>query len=213
MTDQEPSQESIEHFELAIEVIRKAIEEDRLDNNVKRDAASEIALAIKKANAPFPKAHAMLAMILYELGDSNGAQIHADIALHENPNNFRAQSVKCNIAFDKVTVSKVNSDLLGSLISITRGGMTQQSFINEIDRLVAIFQNICKTCDDVGLYLNCAETLIRLGDNLKSYPTINGLPNLYTAVARAATPNLQQTGREQEIADVRRKAEGRSLLR
>jgi tetratricopeptide (TPR) repeat protein len=82
----EPAPEAIEHFDRAAEMVRAAGEEDESADTLKFDVASELALAIHKANAPFPRAHTLLAMVLNELGDDKRAGHHANLALQQDPN-------------------------------------------------------------------------------------------------------------------------------
>ncbi len=57
-----------------------------------------------------------------------------------------------------------------------------------------------------------AETLIGLGDFIEKVPMPGGRPNLYAEVVNAPTDKLEMQGMEDKVSDVRRRAEGRSLL-
>ncbi len=63
----ELSPKAIEHFNRAIGLWNDT-EESKRNDTLRRDVCSELALAIKKASAPFPRAHALLAMYLNDLG-------------------------------------------------------------------------------------------------------------------------------------------------
>jgi hypothetical protein len=226
----DPAPEAIEHFNRAIDMWNNA-EESRRDDTLRNDVASELALALKKANAPFPRAYALLAMYLNDLGDDQRAEWHADRALQQNPNEFRAQLVRIDVALKGVKIAKVSAGdvialggrpqdavgetlgrMTGAAIAKTRAGMSQANFKRELERLVQIYRNVCLSNDDVDEYLMMSEALIGLGDFIKDVPMPGGRPNLYVEVVNAPTNNLQITEREQGVTDVRRKAEGRSLL-
>jgi len=92
-----------EHFANAIAMLRSA-DEGKIDDALKLNAASEVALAIKKSSAPFPSAHALLATLWNELGNDDRAELHADIALKENPYEFRAQLIKIDLTLKGVKI-------------------------------------------------------------------------------------------------------------
>ena len=226
----EPSTEAIEHFNRAIDKWNNT-EESKRDDNLRRDICAELALAIKKASAPLPRAHALLAMFLNDLGDDKNAAYHANIALQQNPDEFRAQLVRIDVALKGVKVTKVRGRdliefsggfdnmywgtvgrLFGAGISSLSSRSTQASFKNEVVRLAQIFKNVCKTNTDVDEYLMMAQALIALGDFIKDVPMPGGRPNLYLEVLSAPTEQLDKVGQEEKILEVRRMAEGRSLL-
>lgn len=226
----EPAPEAIEHLDRAMEMLRAA-EEDELTDTLILDVASELTLAIHKANAPFPRAHASLAMLLNQLGDDQRAGYHANIALQQDPNEFRAQLVRLDVelkgvrfvnlqAGDFVTLDGTWEEafagsVIKSFASITaasHAGITQAKFRSEIDRLTSIFKNLCKTGIEVDEYLFMADTMIGLGDFARGLPFSSGYLDLYAAVVNTPVDELDLSGREEDVAAVRRKAEGRSLL-
>lgn len=89
---------------------------------------------------------------------------------------------------------------------------THSTFKAEVEKLVTMSKNFCETNTNVDAYLNMAEILIELGDEVRKMPLTGGRPNLYDAVVHLSTAKLDATGREQEITDIRNRAEGKSLL-
>jgi len=218
------------HFNRANDMWNYA-EESKRDDNLRRDICAELALAIDKAGAPFPRAHAWLANYFFELGDGKNAWEHANIALRQNPNEFRAQLARILVAWGNVkTVDKFSArdivwgggltnmiagtlgSFTGFLVVNANAEMTQMNFKNELLRLAQIFISVCQTNTDVDEFIMMANTLIAAGDLIKDIPMPGGRPNLYIEIVNAPLNHLDKKGREQEIADVRRKAEGRSLL-
>ena len=89
---------------------------------------------------------------------------------------------------------------------------THNTFKAEVEKLITMCKNFCETNTDVDTYLSMAGTLIELGDEVRRMPLTGPPPNLYDAVVSLPTAKLDATGREQEISDIRNKAEGKSLL-
>lgn len=121
----QPSREAEEHFQRAIEKWNGA-KNDNADDILKLDVASELALAIKKANAPFPRAHAYLAMILNDMGNDADAERHANIALLQNPNEFRAQLIKIDTALKGVKIVKLRPGDFVHVEDYGRGDMAEK---------------------------------------------------------------------------------------
>ncbi len=226
----EPSPEAVEHFESAMEVLSGA-GEDELTDALKLDVASELALAIHRANAPFPRAHALLAMLLNELGDDARAGRHASIALDQDQNEFRAQLVKLDVDLKGVRFVSLRprhfialddtlegvyfgsiAKSIRSLVVAGHAGITQTGFRSEINRLISIFKNQCKAGVEVGEYLYMADVLIDLGDFARELPFSSGYLDLYAAVANTPVDEINLSDREEEVSAVHRKAKGRSLL-
>lgn len=102
-TQNEPTPEAVEHFDRAVDMLQKS-GSGKLDDTLKLDVASELALAVKKADAPFPAAYALLAMMMNEMGKDADAERYARIALQQNPNEFRAQLVLIDVAVENVQI-------------------------------------------------------------------------------------------------------------
>lgn len=229
-TNSEPSAEAMEHFNRAMNIWGNT-EESKWDDNLRRDVCSELALAVHKANAPFPRANAVLAIFFNELGDDNKADYYARTALHQNPNEFRAQVVRLDVSVKGVRIAKITpghiigqgrkfedvvagtvGNIIGIGIAAGHAGITQSNFKNEVIKLVQIFRNVCQTNTDADEFLMMANGLISLGDFIKDMPMPGERPNLYAEVLNAPIDKLDKTNREEEIQEVLRRAEGRTLL-
>jgi tetratricopeptide (TPR) repeat protein len=231
-SDQIPTGESAEHFERALEFLEALDDAPENENeNIYRDAAAELALAIHRAGASFPSAHAMLAVILYELDDVERAEHHAEIALQQDESEFRAQLVKVELALGSTEAVKLGlgnfihlkgsfddmyfgsvGKTIGSLVAKGRASLTQWNLKGELQKLAQSFRHNCKTNEDVDEYLFMAGTLIAIADVIADIPMLGDRPDLYAVVVDTSTDNLDQSGREEEVIRMKHKAEGRLLL-
>lgn len=228
----EPSEVAIQHYNRAIDVWENLEEGDR-DETVTLDIMADLALAIDRANAPFPRAHALLAMCYNDLGDDNKAQREAKIALAENPKEFRAQLVLIDVVLKGVKVLKLSPfDVIewsddvdqmiagsvarmgGAMFAAMRVSYTQSRFRREVEKLVRVFKEACREESDPGEYLMMCEAMILMGDLVRRVPMSGGRPNLYAAVLNTPTDRLEisEQVERNKIAEVRRKAMGRALL-
>ena len=183
---------AMEHFNRAIDMWNNA-DESKLDDNLRRDVCAELALAINKAGAPFPRAHALLAMFFNDLGDDVSAGHHANKALQQNPNEFRAQFVRIDVVLKNVRIAKVKTGeviewsgnienmifgTLGKAIAAgvisSQAGRTQTDFKNEVIKLVKIFRNVNRTNTDIEEFVMMANLLIGVGDFIKDLPMPGG---------------------------------------
>lgn len=99
-----------------------------------------------------------------------------------------------------------------SIAAASHAGITQTKFRNEVNRLTSIFKNLCKAGIEIDEYLDMAHALINLGDFARGLPFSGGHLDLYASVANTPVDELDLSEREEDVAAVRRKAEGRSLL-
>lgn len=106
------------------------------------------------------------------------------------------------------TAGKAAIGAIGAGIAVS----THSSFKEEVEKLITMSKNLCESNTDVNTYLEMAETLIELGDEVRKMPLTGTRPNLYDAVVSLSTAKLDQAGREQDIIDIRNKAAGKSLL-
>jgi hypothetical protein len=202
---------------------------------------SLLSLAISYAGStPFPRAHAHLAIILLTLGIDAGAEREANIALGQNPNEFRAQQVRialalngeltqeqpqsCSPAFlyagtgnsgDAVSSEPYESMETGNLSVVEADGgqfenSTVPTLVTEIERMLVIFRNFCDTNTDVDEYLNIADFLILSSDQIQNIP-LELRAELCSAVAYTPTDMLNSEGREREVVAVLQRAR-RELL-
>ena len=227
----EPSSEAREHLERAYQMLEQVSDGRKLDDPYKLDIASELALAIHTAGAPFPRAHSLLAVVLNDLKDDKRALYHAQQALQYQPNEFRAQLVKIDVGLKDVKILNLkpgdfielkgsfeNMALgtigrgIGALIATGTAGLSQASFMLEVQKLATIFTNLSQTNTDVDEYLFMANTLLGLGDLIVNTPIITGRPDLYKLVADTPTETLDSADRSDEVRDVKRKALGRYFL-
>lgn len=203
-----PSVEAWELFEQALKEWNDTKESDQ-DEKLRRDVASLLSTAIQKAGAPFPRAHSLLSIFLCDLGQEREAVIEADIALSEDPNEFRAQLVKVDVAWKGTKLKKLGlGDFLiqeksweASIISSVLGGAvnilvaasalaTQMTLNTEFEKLVQIFRQVCSTNKDPEEFSFMAQRLIEIGDMLLKVP-LTSKPNLYLEVANAPIDLLQ----------------------
>jgi len=227
----QPSQEALDVFERAKNKLFKAGEGGDVDNSVIQDVMSLVALAINKANAPFPRAHSVLSILLEQVGNEKEALKHANIALQQDPNEFRAQFVKIDVSMKGVRIRKLGvgdfidndrdiaSAIVGSVFkglfslgSAAHAATTQMNFKTEILALVEIFNNLCQTSIDANEYIYMSDMLISLGDVLKDAPMPGGKPNLYQEIVNIPLDRIVIGDMKDEVMDIRDKAEGRSLL-
>jgi len=234
----------------ALEIWRKAIAEWK--NAVKPGKPDVLAwghitslltLAISYAGStPFPRAHARLAIALLTLGRNVEAKREADIALQQDPNEFRAQQVKVALALNREKIreellSRVPPFLCRGRARLGDAGFTNpasmsgpslkpmtdesnvgvpgpaiSSLIAELERLVTIFRNLCDSNANVDEYLNVADFLIMVGDGMREMPLADWRARLYRIVANTPTDKLDCQGRELEVAAVRHKARLGTLL-
>lgn len=228
---EKPAPEALTHLDRAFEMWQAGDEAHELSESQKLDIASELALAIHKANAPFPDAHALLAMLLNELGDDERADYHARLALRQDPNEFRAQLVRLDVELKDVRFVNLSAGdfvaaggtleeayfgsigkSIGSLIAAGHAGITQSRFNSEVSRLIQIFGNLCEAGVDANEYLFMADTLIDLGDFARDLPFSGGHESLYAAVVNTPVDNIDRAGREDDFAAIRSRAKGRLLL-
>jgi len=202
-----------------------------LDNGKKRDIAALLALAIKKAGTPFPRAEADLSLFLFFLDDTKEAQKHADAALRHDADSFMAQWVRVGNALNNLKVKKLNAgsffadggsiegsviasgiaayfNLMGAVVASS----TQTMCKKEIAKLVEIYHRACKKTSDVDEFVQMSDLLVSLGDFISDIPFAGGRPNLFSEVARAPIAHLDMAGREEDIQDMRLKAEGKAEL-
>lgn len=119
----EPTSESIELFNRAVD---KWNQGNKSDDQQKLDVASDLALAIKEANAPFPRAHAYLAMLFNDMGKEDEAEAHANAALQQNPNEFLAQVVKIDVVLTGVKVVDLHPGNFVHVEMYNRGDLAEQ---------------------------------------------------------------------------------------
>ena len=197
--------------------------------------ASLLMLAVSYAGStPFPRAHAHLAIALLTLGMDAGAAREADIALAQNPIEFRAQQVRVALAlsngreatqehrlldfasFRQQTVGKAGGAVCDAeratraLIDAddVAAGESAPGYdlTEELGRIVAIFKDFCAVNPSVDEYLNVADFLILLGNEIEEMPLADLRAELYSAVAHTPTNLLDYRGREHQVADVLKRA-------
>jgi len=240
----QPPCDAIEIWERAISRWQVAAKSGKIDKQEWVEIASQLTLAVQKAGvAHFPRAHAHLAAVLLELDREADAAREANIALQQDPNEFRAQTVRVDILGRKLKIrdvglgdfvhfergsgsdfgSQVATSVIGSIlvsaiktvftgIEVGMAVHSQGNFKSEIERLAAIYLNVCQTNTDVDEFMYMSETLISLGDAIREVPIPGGRPNLYASVVHAPVHKLNQRGREAQVREVKQRAEGRMLL-
>lgn len=165
---------------------------------LKRRMIDLLLQAIRKAGAPFPRAHSWIALFLEELGDEKQAMEHASFALLQNPNEFRAQMVKVDCALKGARFKPQDS---------VNPVSPQGSLRFELLRLIQIFRNNCQANPDADEFLYMADMLILYGNFIEKIPLSGGRPNLYAEIIHAPIDSLIPCEREADIQEVRAKAE------
>lgn len=202
-----------------------------LDTDKKKDITAFLALAVKKAGVPYPLAESKLGLFLFMLGEVKDAINHANKALENDPDSFTGQLVRVFNALDSLQVKKLGAgDFLAkggsiegavvasvfkgffSIIGATAAATTQVTGKNEIIRLVEIYRRVCPRTTDVDEFLHMSQLLVNLGDFIKDIPFAGGRPNLFAEVVNAPISQLEISGRETDVDDIRLKAEGKSEL-
>jgi hypothetical protein len=126
-----PPPEAMEHFERAM-----AIEAREGDTSAWHEKASELALAIKKANGLYPTAHAMLGLALLMLGDENKARQELNLALQQNNNHVFARGMLILMDMDKLGIPNAlrptGSSLLFDLAGLGVGMVAAQGKVNAL---------------------------------------------------------------------------------
>jgi len=84
--------------------------------------------------------------------------------------------------------------------------------IAELEKMMAIFNDLCGTYTDVDEYLNIADFLIAVGDRMSKMPLADWRARLYEVVANTPTDKLNCQGRQQEVEEIRQRARIGSLL-
>jgi len=199
---------------------KNALKSDEVDVGLWGHIASLLSLAITYAGStPFPRAHAHLAIALLTLGLDAGAEREANIALEQNPIEFRAQQVKVALALGD---ADVQGDSLSNVLPFRQnredpeiipiqeqGYCTEEEIrstpldlVAEVEQTLSIFQAFCDANTDVDEYLNIADFLILLGDQLKDESLASLRRDLYKLVAYTPTDKLDCRGRERQVVDI-----------
>ena len=196
--------------------------------------ASLLMLAVSYAGStPFPRAHAHLAIALLTLGMDAGAAREADIALAQNPIEFRAQQVRVALALSNGKESTQHrlldfasfqhqamgntGDNAGDAEHATRALIDADDvaagesapvydLVEELERIIAIFKEFCEINTSVDEYLNVADFLILMGDEIEEMPLADLRAELYSAVAHTPTKLHDYQARERDVADVLKRA-------
>ena len=197
---------------------------------------SLLSLALTYAGStPFPRAHAHLAIVLLTLGMDDGAEREANIALMQDPNEYRAQQVRIALAmngqlvqlepgsgapafafsgaenFGDAASSELAESAPGANLRLVQAEESQPddpaptSLVTEIERMLTLFRNFCDANTDIDEYLNIAEFLILSSDQIKELP-IELRSELYSAAAYTPTDKLNCQGRGREVVAVRERA-------
>ena len=183
--------------------------------------ASLLMLAVSYAGStPFPRAHAHLAIALLTLGMDAGAAREADIALAQNPVEFRAQQVRVALALSGGRESTGPQRILNfaayqhpeagddACDALSDDGEPAPTYdlAEELERLITLFRDFCEVNTSVDEYLNVADFLILMGDEIEELSLANLRAELYRAVAHTPADRLDCQGREHEVADVLKRA-------
>jgi hypothetical protein len=220
----EPPAEAQEHFDRARHM---DVEDD--DILALREQAAEYALAISKANGFYPSAHALLGFTLAQLGEESKSRQELNVALGQMNCHVFARIFLLFWDIESLGIpgffqSRSGSDLLdltmlgvGSIFAKSK----LQGLSRKIDELIkaypAYLSQYTGDEEDVDTWVAIAELMLVLHDLIQD---IKGLPRK-GRIAKAVldTPwhllehTIAQSEDKQElIADVMRRAEGRVLL-
>jgi len=87
---------------------------------------------VKKANAPFPPAYALLATMMNEMGKDSEAERYARIALQQDPNEFRAQLVLIDVAVEGVQLINLRPGHFVHFEGHNRGDLAEQVVLSAV---------------------------------------------------------------------------------
>jgi hypothetical protein len=244
-TTDEPPANALETWKKATDEWRDALIGDEPDVLFWGHIASLLTLAVTYAGTThFPRAHAHLAIALLSLGKDVDAEREANIALEQDPNEFRALQVRVVLALNKELLREERLSRLIPFIHRRGERSGEQSFTNfkrnakytkldptlaacdvnpeclspqsslvaELERIVAVFRNLCDAPSDVDEYLNLADFLIMVADGMRKMPLVDWRARLYNIVAHTPIEKLNCEGREQEVEVVQQRARLGSLL-
>lgn len=228
-SDSEPaiqlSNEALQYFSQAINLIQNT--DQASYDRACRDAISLLSESIRVANAPFPRAHALRAMLYIDLEEYEAAWNEADRALELDPDEFRAQNVKTSIAGGSVRVADTGivkgifkiftarsaRESYQTSYDISAAKSSQRRFKKEVIKLLQIFERLCAKPLEASEYLYYAETLIDLADSIiQNHIPIDRNVNIYRSVALTPVENLMYESLEQkrEVNRIRTLAKGRA---
>ena len=190
--------------------------------------ASLLSLALDYCRgAPFPRAHCHLAIVHLTLGNNTQALSEATIALQEDPQEFRAQQVRVALALDKVRDSNRRSWLAspgmfsrkgsepapkaegksrGANLERSHGSIERLDLGSEVVRIVDMFNHMCASPLDVGDYLNLADFMICVAEEIKSMRVGDLWVTLVDSVANSLTDKLDCRGKEDEVTQIVQRA-------
>lgn len=177
-----------------------------------------MALAVKKAGGPYPRAYGKLGLALLLTGDQKGAEQNIKTALEQDTNEIISRIARVIIvlnghrAMNIASSSDISGMIIGPLISFGFAADSHGKIRQQIRGLVEAWRHLTKNENDVEEWLAVANFLIIIGDHIGEIQMIGGRPNLYIEVVNAPWDRLDKTNHEKEISDIRRKAEGRALL-
>lgn len=239
---QQPSQEALQHYDRAIELLNKIDKNEnivmKLDvaselalaiqtagspfarahanlamilNDLGKDRTAEWhANRALQINAN--EFRAQLVKIDLALTGVRVVKLRATDFVHgEGSNKANLGDAVTDMVFGSVfgTIGKTT----GSLFAAASASSSQNKFKDETKRLITIFKNLCVSLSDQDEYLYMTDVLIGLGDLIFNEDSLKDTRNnLYQVAATVSAPNLNQTGREQEIQDLKRRAKGRFAL-
>lgn len=221
------SNEAIEIFNSAWALWYKTDENARNEDLIAR-MISLISNAIGKAGAPYPEAHSSLAWLFLRLNSLDKAEYHAKMALSQNPNDFQAQSVKVDLARQKVHLLELrdvadkamdSGGLFSAIVTSAVGAgfyiqarNTQLLLKDELLMLVKIFQKLTSEKTDANQFLYMARAMLQHGNSIKDVTIPGGKPNLFAIVATTSIEKIKMVNKEQEVRAILDEADGKSIL-
>jgi len=209
---------SIKLFKQAVEMLQGAGSE--LNDETRQEAIVLLLLAIAQAGAPFTRAHSLLAMLLYELGNAEPAESHLAKALEHDPLDFRAQFLRVQLAADELQRLKAQARAHKDNFAVGKWEfeadkvfLAQMRFHEKVKRLIEVFHELCRIGIHAVEFLYFAKQLFAAAEFIEAH-TQSGFsrpPNVYAVIANAKVENLiydEDATQEREAID-----EVRSLAR
>lgn len=196
-------------------------EEERASSRFLQDIAGEFLLIIKEAGGVYPEAYGRLSEVFMSLGDKKKSQQAAQTALQQNPYEATAWRTRLAIAlepFAEHTEFRRNAGSAGGIL-----GWVGRDIVNremetkaqkEVHSLVAAYHQLVNRGTDTESWLSMSFMMLEMADILHEFQLmrLRGWPNLYAEVANAPWHKIENSGHEEEIAELRQTAEGRMLL-
>lgn len=205
--------EAMEHYDRAM-----SIEVEDSDPSALTERASELALAIQKANGVFPAAHAMLGVVMAQLGNAQRARQELNLAIQQENCNTLARAFLILMDMDSLGVQKTVRtrswlDLLFVGGEVAAVKVKIHNLSRAIDELVATYPQDISESSNIVYWINMSDLVLDVHDAMQDIKGLSGKDRLAQAVLNTPWDRIEiPQEHEQEVSDLKRRAEGRVAL-